>query len=458
MMNNDNIPLVSIVIATYNREKMLKEAIDSALNQDYQNLEIIVANNASTDGTDELMKKYIEKYDNIIYIKREKNIGAHANGYGAYKEVSKGKYIFFLCDDDYLISPTFITNAVNVMENNKNIVLVTGYVLMYFEEINKYLTIPYNDDKLISGIDYLINQSTVTMPNKYPEIIALFFLTSRECIENNELFRTFKESGDLAMRFYAPSLGDIYFLHEFVGCYRLHKAIRETSNIDSLYNDYCRAIEFSQDIVKRYTSLYPKYEYFWKDYIPLKIADSFIRDRIFKTFGLSHYTKEKVKKLKEFFKKYNIKNLHYKIYKYLYVVLVPSKIRFTLSPFIFEYVCRSYIYCAILRIGFYKIDSALFGFIKDKNWLRIWILFFNLKIKIKNKYHSEIPKLYAYANKDILKNSKIEVYYTLDKSKEDQISSYDNIMELIPNSNISKGEPITKTNTTKIKKIKDKKY
>lgn len=450
-MNNDNIPLVSIVIATYNREKMLKEAIDSALNQDYQNLEIIVANNASTDGTDELMKKYIEKYKNIIYIKRDENIGAHANGYRAYKEVSKGKYIFFLCDDDYLISPTFITNAVNVMENNKNVVLVTGYVLMYFEEINKYLTVPYNDDKLISGIDYLINQSTVTMPNKYPEIIALFFLTSRECIENNELFRTFKESGDLAMRFYAPSLGDVYFLHEFVGCYRLHKAIRETSNIDSLYSDYCRAIEFSDSIVKRYTSLYPQYEYFWKDYIPLKIADSFIRDRIFKTFGLSHYTKEKVKKLKEFFKKYNIKNLHYKIYKYLYVVLVPSKIRFTLSPFIFEYVCRSYIYCAILRIGFYKIDSALFGFIKDKNWLRIWILFFNLKIKIKNKYHSEIPKLYAYASNNINKNEKINAYYTLDKIDDNQISSDENIFELISTKNISEGESITKSNSKKLK-------
>ena len=454
-MNDNNIPLVSIIITTYNREKFLKEAIDSVLNQDYQNLEMIVANNASTDGTDGLMKKYIEKYKNIIYIKREKNIGAHANGYRAYKEVSKGKYIFFLCDDDYLISPTFITNAVNIMENNENVVLVTGYVLMYFENINKYLTIPYNDDKLISGIDYLINQSTVTMPNKYPEIISLFFLTSRECIENNKLFSTFKESGDLAIRFYAPSLGDIYFLPEFVGCYRLHNAVRETSNIDSLYNDYCRAIEFADDIVERYTSLYPQYKYFWKSYIPLKIADAFIRDRIFKTFGLSHYTNEKVKKLKEFFKKYNIKKLHYKIYKYLYLVLIPSKMRITFAPFVFEYVCRSYIYAAILRIVFLNFDSALFGFVYSKDWLRIWILFFNLKIRLKNKYHAEIPKLYAYASNDILKDGKIKAYYTLNKSKEDQISSYDNILEFIATANIKKGEPITKLNSKN--KYNDKK-
>ena len=159
---NKDLPLVSVIIPTYNRRDMLKIAIDSVLKQDYENIEIIVSDNNSTCDTDILMQEYLEKYNNIKYIKRDKNYGAFYNGYNAYKENSQGEYIFFLCDDDYLMGTTFIKNAVNVLENNGNVVLVTGFVVMYFEVIDKYITLNYNSDTLISGIDYFIRQSTVS--------------------------------------------------------------------------------------------------------------------------------------------------------------------------------------------------------------------------------------------------------------------------------------------------------
>ncbi|PPS21353.1 hypothetical protein DJ52_11395 [Brachyspira murdochii] len=54
MMSN-NLPLVSIIITTYNRAELLKRAINSAVEQTYQNIEIIISDNASTDNTEDVV-------------------------------------------------------------------------------------------------------------------------------------------------------------------------------------------------------------------------------------------------------------------------------------------------------------------------------------------------------------------------------------------------------------------
>lgn len=444
---NSKNPLLSVIIPTYNRKDMLKEAVDSVLQQDYDNMQIIVSDNASTDGTYILMEEYKALYDNIIYIRREKNLGPKINGYKAYEDYAQGKYIFFLCDDDYLIGNTFFSNAVEVFETNPNVTIVTGHVQMYFEEHDKYYTIPYNNESLIKGIDYFINQSSMTLGGKYPEIISLFFLVKKEDLDRNPIFKWFTDSADIAIKLYNTSFGDVYFLNEFMGCYRLHKGVRETSNLDNLEEPIISSLKLIDALIERYTELYPDLKEFWEEYIPIKLSDWYIRDRIVKSFG----TKIPKKEIKRFLNNSKLKKLNPKVYKYIYNLFMKNDFRITISPFSYEHVAGQYIYLAIFRAVFVNFDSALLGFVRSNNELRIWFLFFSLRIKLKNKYHSKLPKLYAYANNNIPKNSKIEAYYTLDKSKENQISSYDNIIELISNSDINKGEPITKTNTTKIK-------
>lgn len=97
-------PLVSVCIPTYNRAKLL----DDCLNRIYLQLtdkkiksetEIIVSNNNSSDNTDAVVKKYLDRYANIRYFKNKKNLGGDANilksaGY------ARGKYIWFFPDDD----------------------------------------------------------------------------------------------------------------------------------------------------------------------------------------------------------------------------------------------------------------------------------------------------------------------------------------------------------------------
>ena len=69
-------PLVSIGIPIYNAEEFLIERINSIINQTYKNLEIIISDNASTDTTEKICKKFAEKDVRIKYIRQKNNMGA----------------------------------------------------------------------------------------------------------------------------------------------------------------------------------------------------------------------------------------------------------------------------------------------------------------------------------------------------------------------------------------------
>ena len=87
--------LVSIIIPTYNRAKLVTEAVQSALSQTYTNFEILVIDDGSTDNTEEMLKKY----DNDIkYIKTERSGPGRARNLGISR--AKGEFIAFLDSDD----------------------------------------------------------------------------------------------------------------------------------------------------------------------------------------------------------------------------------------------------------------------------------------------------------------------------------------------------------------------
>lgn len=118
-----NLDLVSIIIPTYKRNDHLIEAIDSALNQTYSNIEVIVVddNNPDTDfrkSTESAMLKY-QNNNKVKYIKHEKNKnGAAARNTGIRN--SKGVFIAFLDDDD-VFTPHKIEEQYNFIKNNPEI-------------------------------------------------------------------------------------------------------------------------------------------------------------------------------------------------------------------------------------------------------------------------------------------------------------------------------------------------
>ena len=95
----DNInPTVSVIIPEYNRSKLLSLAIESALNQTYQDLEIIVIDDGSTDNTKEVVEGFIKQDSRVKYIQHENNKGASAARNTGIMS-AKGEYIAFLDSD-----------------------------------------------------------------------------------------------------------------------------------------------------------------------------------------------------------------------------------------------------------------------------------------------------------------------------------------------------------------------
>lgn len=92
---------ISVIIPVYNTEKYIKKCLDSLVNQTMNNIEIIVVNDGSIDHSEEIIKKYEEKYKNMIkYFKKENGGLSEARNYGIRK--ANGEYIAFVDSDDYI--------------------------------------------------------------------------------------------------------------------------------------------------------------------------------------------------------------------------------------------------------------------------------------------------------------------------------------------------------------------
>ncbi len=129
----DSQKFFSIVMACYNVEDYIEEAIDSIINQnfDFNNVEIILVDDGSVDSTSEICKNYIEKYpNNIKYFYKENGGQASARNFGI--KYASGKYINFLDADDKLMEDTLINVFPFFEENYSEIDLVA--VPMYFFE------------------------------------------------------------------------------------------------------------------------------------------------------------------------------------------------------------------------------------------------------------------------------------------------------------------------------------
>ncbi|MEM3407746.1 MAG: glycosyltransferase [Nitrososphaerota archaeon] len=95
---NESSPLVSVIIPTYNRAWLLSKAVESVLNQSYQNFEVIIIDDCSEDDTKNLVKKFKDR--RIRYIRHRKRKGAAAARNTGIK-AAKGNYIAFQDSDDY---------------------------------------------------------------------------------------------------------------------------------------------------------------------------------------------------------------------------------------------------------------------------------------------------------------------------------------------------------------------
>jgi len=128
----NKIPLISVVIPVYNGERFLDESIQSILNQTFKDFEFIIINDASTDNSLEIIKKYKDKRIRLINNKKNQGVSDSTNlGLIA----AKGKYIANLGADD-ISHPERLEKQFNYLEKNPHIFLV-GSSATYIDEEGK---------------------------------------------------------------------------------------------------------------------------------------------------------------------------------------------------------------------------------------------------------------------------------------------------------------------------------
>jgi glycosyltransferase involved in cell wall biosynthesis len=126
-------PLVTIAVPTYNRPDLLERALQCVARQDYANLEVLVADNASSGPTTQkVVESFRQRIPGLRYIRHEQNIGSLKNFHFLLSE-ARGDFFMWLADDDE-ISANYVSSLVPMLQANPDAASATGHWMLMSSE------------------------------------------------------------------------------------------------------------------------------------------------------------------------------------------------------------------------------------------------------------------------------------------------------------------------------------
>ena len=185
-------PKVSIGIPVYNGENFIKEAIESVLNQTFNDFELIITDNTSTDKTEEICKTYAAKDKRIKYFRNENNFGATYN-YNYCFRLAKGEYFKWIAHDDF-IAPTFLEKCIKVLDEDSSIILCYSWIQIINEQrtaiLNQISDPKLNSTKKKSEQFYRCLRLSKTSPAPF----SIFGLARTDMLRKTKLIRNCSSS------------------------------------------------------------------------------------------------------------------------------------------------------------------------------------------------------------------------------------------------------------------------
>lgn len=124
-----NFPLVSIICLSYNHEDYVVEALNSVINQTYPNIELLIADDCSTDNSVEIIQNWLQHHPKVHFSVNEKNLG-NTKTFNQLAKKAKGDYIIDLAADDVLL-PNCVEKQVSTFRNSNfsNLGIVYGNLI-----------------------------------------------------------------------------------------------------------------------------------------------------------------------------------------------------------------------------------------------------------------------------------------------------------------------------------------
>ena len=177
---------LSIVLPVFNVEKYLERCIKSILEGTYKDLELVIVNDGTKDNSENIIIRYLEKYNNITYIVKENGGLSHARNVGY--TYAKGEYIAFFDSDDYIEKDMYEKLMAKVKDYNYDIVVCDLY--MEYEQTGKKIYVGSNVEKEYKNVEEDNNEISIRK-----EIMENIYIAVHNKIYKKELIEKTFENG-----------------------------------------------------------------------------------------------------------------------------------------------------------------------------------------------------------------------------------------------------------------------
>jgi len=218
-------PLVSVIINCYNGEKYLRESIDSVIVQTYENWELVLWDNQSTDSTREIVESYKNPKIHYYYASEHTPLGEARN---LAVEKANGEYINFLDADDVWM-PEKLEKQIALVEPGKVETIITGYDIIADEQAKKlalYAAFMYNKDRKIKPVlsydDFLINGPIV--------VFSSVLFNKKIYLEVGGINPNFEQNEDYDIILKSSTKANVGYAEGTLTKYRIHGNNNSTVN------------------------------------------------------------------------------------------------------------------------------------------------------------------------------------------------------------------------------------
>jgi glycosyltransferase involved in cell wall biosynthesis len=209
--------LVSIIIPTYNRIQLLKNAIDKILIQSYKNIEIIIINDMSTDGTKEYLDILTKDSSIFKIFHNEKKQHVGLNRLTGYR-MAKGRYIIFHDDDDYYTDSNFIFDGINILSVHNEIAFYSANSKVFNMTTLELYESKLTHYGLIKNYEYFLNfQIQANKPN------STFTTIFNNNVLNEADFYNMEMMNDSSIYLRSLLYGDAFISESISGVYLVHQ-------------------------------------------------------------------------------------------------------------------------------------------------------------------------------------------------------------------------------------------
>ena len=183
------MPLLSVVMSTYNRAHLVKETMESVLNQSFSDFEFIVIDDCSTDNTSQILHSFDD--NRIKILKNSQNKGCTFNYHIAHN-LSKGKYIAHIDDDDICL-PNRFEKQLDFLNQNEEISLLGTFVETFGENERPSWTFYTEPEK----IDFVMNfynpfcHSSIIYDKEFADINSINYDLTCKCAQDYDFYKQF---------------------------------------------------------------------------------------------------------------------------------------------------------------------------------------------------------------------------------------------------------------------------